>query len=218
MYAILGTRPDLTYAVSTVSKYSSNPNKTHWASVKRIFRYLNGTKHLGITYGGTKELNLIGYSDSDWGGDLDTRRSTSGHVFLLGNGATSWYSKLQSSVATSTMQAEYIALYEATRECIWLNLLLKELGRNETTTSIPIPIYIKCDNQSCIALAKNPENHARSKHIEIKYHFIREKIEDKSVEILYCPTEEMIADIFTKQISKVKFEEFRSMMKMDSII
>ena len=129
---------------------------------------------------------------------------------MLGNGAISWKSKLQSTVTASTMEAKYIRANEATREAIWIQQLLKELKQIFST----IPIQI--DNQSCIALAKNPEYHARSKHIDIQHHFIREQVKKKNVELFYCSTKEMIADIFTKPLAKKKLEKFKNMMGLVS--
>src|SRR5579871_4476268 len=161
MYAILGTQLDLAYVVSTLSQFSSNPNQTYWNTVKHIFQYLKNTMNIGITYGNSDELEIEIYSDADWGGNLDSRKSTSDYVVMLGNGAISWKSKLQSTVAASTMEAKYIRANEATKEAIWIQQLLKEL--KQIFSIIPIRI----DNQSCIALVKNPEYYARSKHIDI---------------------------------------------------
>ena len=126
MYAMLGTRPDLAYTVSVVSRYSHNPTKGHWGAVKRIFAYLKGTVNLKLTFQGRLE-DLIGYTDSDWAGDTATRRSTSGYVFNVGSAAISWSSKRQATVALSTCEAEYIGQTQATKEAIWLRSLLTSL-------------------------------------------------------------------------------------------
>src|SRR5579871_5782029 len=172
MYVMVETRPDIAFAVATVSQFNSNPNIIHWKVVKRIFRYLKGIADFGITYGNTK-IKLEGYSDTDWGGNLDNRRSTTGYLFTYRSRATSWKGKQQTTVALFTTEAEYMAAIQATKEAIWLQGLLTELGRNEDKL-----VLIQIDNQSCIALAKNPEHYARTKHIDIQHHFIREKVEN----------------------------------------
>src|SRR5579871_5854511 len=136
MYAMVGTRPDITFAVAAVSQFNSNPNIIHWKVVKRIFRYLKGTADFGITYGNTK-IKLEGYSNADWGGNLDNRRSTTGYLFTYRSRATSWKGKQQTTVALSTTEAEYMAAIQATKEAIWLQGLLTELGRNKDK---PVPI------------------------------------------------------------------------------
>ena len=174
MYAMLGTRPDIAYAVGLVSQFSTNPNSEHWAAVKRIFRYLAGTRGLGIHYGGGNTCG--GYSDSNWGGSQD-RRSTSGYVFLMNTGAISWASKKQSVVALSSTEAEYMALTQAIKEVLWLRTLLVELGAPWHAKEIST---ISCDNQGAIALSRNPGFHARSKYIDIRYHFIRDHVDKET--------------------------------------
>ena len=209
MYNMIGTRPDIAYAVSQVSEFSANPNTTHLTAVQHILRYLKGTKHLSITYGGSDtNLQLQGYTDADFGGSND-RRSTSGYVFVLGGGAISWCSKRQSTVALSTTEAEYMALTQATKEYIWLKTLWHELGRQSENQVIFV------DNNSAIDLANNPEYHSRTKHIDVEYHFIREKVENKEVNIVYCPTDDMIADLLTKPLSKVRHQKLVKMAGMD---
>ena len=225
MYAILGTRPDLAFSVSVVSRYASNPNPSHWQAVKRIFRYIRGTFSLQLTYRG-EFSNLQGYTDADWAGDLDTRRSTSGYIFNVGSGAISWSSKRQPTVALSSCEAEYMGQTQATKEAVWLKLLLDELNapsskilssENTNTTTSPglYSVIIHCDNQDAIALAKNLQAHARSKHINIQWHYQREKIEDGSVELRYIPTDQQIADGLTKPLSKDKFLAFRNAVGLE---
>ena len=203
MYAMIGTRPDIAYAVSVASRYLENPEIKHWVLVKRIFRYLKGTSNLCLMYQ-KGNLGLMGYSDADWAGDHKDRRSTTGFCFTMAGAAIIWLSKKQPCVSLSTTEAEYIALCAATQEAIWLKSLATSMGItiNQVT--------IKEDNQGCIALAKNTGNHGRTKHIDIKYHFIRDQVKAKNVELLYCPTAEMTADILTKPLERVKFERFRS--------
>jgi hypothetical protein len=147
-------------------------------------------------------FRLIGYSDSDWGGDLDTRRSTSGYYFSINNNPISWASKLQKSVALSSCEAEYIALKEATKEMLYLKEVLLKLD-------LPIKLeasIIYTDSKSAIELANNPEHHVRTKHIDIQYHFVREKVQNKEIILRFISTKEQIADILTKGINSVTFK------------
>ena len=199
MYAMLGTWPDLAYAVSVVSRYASRPNNSHWQAVKGIFRHIKGTLDLELTFKGPLE-SPTGYTDAEWAGDLDTRRSTSGFLFNLGSGAISWSSKRQPTVALSSCEAEYMGQTQAIKEAVWLKSLLDQLNPEDSVDSIPrddsqttpLPLtetsayalkatIIYCDNQGAIALARNPESHARSKHIDIQWHYQREKVADGSV-------------------------------------
>ena len=205
MFASIGTRPDITAAVGIVSRFQVNPQLTHWTAVKRILRYLKGTSEMGITFRKTADkLTLTGYADADWAGDLDDRKSTSGYVFMLGGGPISWKSRKQQSVALSSTEAEYLAMSDATTEAIWLRGLLDELGQTQLE-----PTVIHEDNQGSIALSKNPEKHSRMKHIDIRYHFIREKVTSKEIIPSYINTKEQLADILTKPIPKDQFEKLR---------
>ena len=202
MYAMLGTRPDLAYAVSTVSQFSTNPNASHWTAVKRVFRYLAGTVNRGLYYGiQGNEASGTGFTDADWGGSED-RKSIGGYTFVLNGAAVSWNSKKQSTVALSSTEAEYMALTQAVKESLWLQAILQDLGANKHAREIR-NIYI--DNQGAMALARNPEYHARTKHIDIQYHFIREHVENRRIELTYCPTTDMTADIFTKALPQPAF-------------
>lgn len=146
----------------------------------------------------------IGFSDADWAGDTNDRKSTSGYVFMLSGGAVSWSSKKQKCVALSTAEAEYIALSSAAQESIWLRQLLTELGK-----SLEMPTVLFEDNKSSIAMTRNPQFHGRAKHIDIKHHFIREQVSRGKVQLEYCPTAEMTADILTKALSREKFSKLR---------
>ena len=202
MYAMLGTRPDIGYAVGAVSQFSSDPGRGHWTAVKRIFRYLKRTKDYALQFKGSAGA-LIGYSDADWAGNPDDRRSTTGYAFIIAGGSVSWGSKKQSTVALSTTEAEYMAITQATKEGVWIRRLLMEIGFWGSAEQATI---IYSDNQGCIALGKNPVYHARTKHIDIRHHFIREKIESHEVEVNFCRTEEMVADILTKALTKEKHD------------
>ena len=166
MYAAIGTRPDIAYAVQHLSQFTSNPSPAHWSAIKRVFRYLNGTRNYGITYGGKTIPKLEGYSDADWGNSDFDRKSISGYVFLFGNAPISWASRKQRTVAVSTMEAEYMAASLATREAIWLRTLLTEIGLLQNKPTLP-----NIDNQSAIDFSKNQGSHSKSKHIDIQHHF-----------------------------------------------
>ena len=212
MYLMLGTRPDIAFAVSCLSRFMANPTAAHIQAVKRVFRYLNGTVDLDLVYQGGLEP-LKGYTDADWGGDLETRRSTSGYLFNVGSGAISWSSKRQPTVALSSCEAEYMGETQATKEAIWLRRLLKELlGKG---TDEPIATVIYGDNQGAIMLAKNPQYHARTKHIDIQHHFVREKQAEGLVDIQYKPTSEQIADGLTKPLPKDAFCAFRAALGLE---
>ena len=148
---------------------------------------------------------IIGYSDADWAGDVKDRRSTSGNVFLLGGGAITWSSRKQSSVALSTVEAEYMALSVATQEAIWLRQLQEALGVTESG-----PTLIHEDNQGAISMAKNPVLHKRTKHVQIRFHFVREAVEQGTIMLEHCRTTEMLADSFTKVLAREQFEKLRT--------
>jgi hypothetical protein len=209
MYAMVATRPDLTFAVSVVSRFMSKPGPMHWMAIKRIMQYLKATLDMRLRIG-EKHMEVKGYSDADWAGDVENRRSTSGYVFFVGEGAVSWNSKRQQTVAQSTMEAEYMAMSRCTREAIWLRQLMEDVGcvQEEATT-------IMCDNQGSMALAKNPTKHDRSKHIDVQHHFIREKVENKVIELEYCPTQYMVADVLTKALARDRHETLSDSMGLE---
>jgi transposase InsO family protein len=206
MYAMVGTRADLAFPVSMVSQFMSKASPSHWSAVKRIMRYLQGTLDLKLCLGG-KDIDLRGYCDADWAGDASERRSTTGYVFFVGDGAISWNCKRQPTIALSTTEAEYMAASQCTKEAIWLRKLLEDVGfvqRGATT--------IMCDNQGCISLAKNPTHHSRTKHIDVQHHFIRERLENGEISLKYCPTEEMVADVLTKALAKERHQRLARAM------
>jgi hypothetical protein len=167
IYLVVETRPDIAFAISVVSQFSANPTPTHEQAVKRIFRYLAGTRTRGLQYGGSGKVpsELHGYSDADWGGDLSSRRSTGGYAFALGGSLISWTSKRQQTVALSSCEAEYMGLTQSAKEAIWLRRLLLELGQDRHLEEATV---IFGDNQGAIALSSNPEFHQRTKHIDIQ--------------------------------------------------
>lgn len=212
LYLSTKTRPDLTFAVNNVARFCANPSQQHWTAVKRIFRYLKGTQMSGLLFTSSEPGSLVGYSDADWAGDREDRKSTSGYTYMLSGAAISWRSKKQQTVALSTAEAEYTALSAASQEALWLRQLMVDLGDGSTD-----PTLIYEDNQAAIAISKNPQYHARCKHIDIKYHFVRDQIFKGSIAVKYCPTENMIADMFTKALSKDRFIKLCYMIGMRSI-
>ena len=204
MYLTVSTRPDIAYAVANLAKFSSKPTKEHWTALKRVLRYLKGTVNFGIFYSQNDTEECVGFSDADWAGDVNDRKSTSGYLFQMSGAAVTWRSKKQACVAQSTAEAEYIALSSTAQESIWLRRLTSELG-----SSPKKPTTIFEDNQSAIAMTKNPQFHGRSKHIDIKYHFIREQVNSGNVTLKYCPTSEMIADMLTKGLSREQYCKLR---------
>jgi transposase InsO family protein len=198
LYLSTRTRPDLSYAVGQLCRFMSNPGNQHWAAAKRILRYLKGTMRLGIKYQGSN--SVTGYSDSDWAGDSDQRRSTAGNLFMMSSGPVSWKSQRQKSVALSALESEYVALSLATREATWTRNLLAEISSDYND-----PIEIYCDNQGALSVAKNRRTDSRTKHIDVRYHYTRDKVEDGTISLNYCATEFMPADYLTKPIDVKKF-------------
>ena len=193
MYAAVATRPDISFAVSTLSQFLENPGEVHWEAVKRVFRYLAGTKTHALTYGGERH-ELTGYTDAD-GASQDHRRAISGFAYLIDGGAVSWRSRKQELVTLSTAEAEYVAATHAAKEGIWLRRLISELFG---PINDPTPLY--CDNQAALTLATTDNFHARTKHIDIRYHFIRHEVDSGAFKLIYCPTDDMVADILTKPL------------------
>ena len=211
MYLATCTRPDIAFAVGTLARFSSKPNTVHWKGAKRVLHYLKGTTSFGIVFRSGDLSGPIAYSDADWAGDVGDRKSTSGYVFCTAGGPVSWRSRKQDTVALSTAEVEYMALSSAAQECVWMRRLCAELGN-----PIRGPTIVKEDNQSCIAMAKNPQYHGRVKHIDIKHHFVRELVADSTIKLEYCPTNEMIADILTKGLSRERFCYLRKKAGMES--
>ncbi|KAK9750926.1 hypothetical protein RND81_02G229900 [Saponaria officinalis] len=189
------TRPDIAYSVSLVSRYLHKPTKQHFCAAKQILRYVAGTVEFGIWYSKKSRLKLIGFSDSDWAGSLDDRKSTSRNIFSLGSGVITWSSKKKETVALSSSEAEYAAATSATRQTLWLRKLLTDLGCVQTEAT-----EILCDNRAAIAMSKNRAFHARTKHVDIKHHFIRQLVSDGKVVLKFRGTNEQVADIFTKAL------------------
>jgi hypothetical protein len=205
MFAMICTRPDIAFAVTTLAQFASNPTPAHTQAAKRVLRYLRGTINRRITYTGAGAIDcqpeLTGYSDADWGGGPG-HRSITGYAFMLAGGVISWQSKKQRTVALSTVEAEYMATTQATKEALWWRSFLTGLGHDMSTATT-----IHSDSQGSIALAHNPEHHARTKHIDIQHHFIRQHVAEKTITLTFTGTEDMVADIFTKALDRVAHEK-----------
>lgn len=214
LYATNCTRPDLAFATSTACRYMASPTPDHERAAKRILRYLRGHTGDAIKFNktGNDKVELTGYSDASWGNDYETARSVSGYVFMLGGAPVSWCSKLQHLTALSSTEAEYIALSFASQEATWLRALLAELGFDQAE-----PTTIRVDNQSAIAIAENPVHHSRTKHMNIKVHHVRELVHDGAIRLEWCPTEEQVADIFTKPLGSVLFKRHAAALLCEQV-
>ncbi len=207
MYAMVCTRPDIASAVREVSKHLCDNNDDNWSDVQRIMRYLKGTSGLGIKFNGNANDNLVCYCDADYANDKSTRRSVTGSVCFLNGGPVSWSSKAQKTIAHSSCEAEYMALDAAGREVVYLRGLLFDLCALKKG-----PTLVYEDNQGAIDLTRNQEHHARNKHIDVRHHYIREIVENEVIKIEHMPTDKMVADIFTKALPRVKFEQHRDVL------
>jgi hypothetical protein len=212
-YLSTTTRPDISFATSQIAKHVSKPLNSHWMQFKRILRYLKGTINLALVYSKinhnndfNSNNNIIGYSDASYAPFKDDRKSIGAYIFIFNNGPISWSSKKQSIVALSSCEAEYRALSECSKESQWLKNLHSELNNSLN------PIILFEDNQAAMKIAENNMFSKRTKHIDIRYHFIRELIQNNQVILKYCPTEDMLADALTKGLLKTKFNKLRSEM------
>jgi len=199
MYAMVCTRPDIAHAVGVVSWFLSNPGKEHWVAVKWILGYLRGTSRVFLCFGNGKQV-FDGFTDADMAGDIDSRKSTSGYLITYSGGAVSWQSRLQKCVALSTTEAEYIAITEAAKELLWMKKFLQELGLQQER------YLLYCDSQSAIHLSKNSTFHSRSKHIDVRYHWIRDVLDEKLLQIEKIHTDDNGSDMMTKTLPMQKLE------------
>ena len=204
MYLTTSTRPDLAFAVGRLARRSHQPSSSDVNAVKRTLRYLSGTRDLFITLGGRNTL-LVGYADSDYATDVSTRRSVSGSYITIGGGPVAWASRIQPCVTLSTVEAEYVSLSSTAQDMVWLRTLLRDLGFPQT-----LPSTIFEDNQGAIALAEGVKFSRKSKHIDVRFHFIRQQIEVGNIQLKYCPSQEMLADIFTKALPSSTFTLLRN--------
>jgi hypothetical protein len=201
LYLALGTRPDIVHAVIMMSQFMVNPSEDHINKSLHIVHYVNTNLNSKIGYDGKQEEGFIAYADADWASDHISRKSVTGYIIKLAGGAVSWVSRKQKTVALSSTEAEYMCLSDTTRQIVWIESLFKELNFDISN------IALCGDNQGAIFLASNPAQEHRSKHIDIRYHYIRECVEGKKVILHYVPTTEQIADIMTKCLSYDKFKK-----------
>ncbi|KAK3015077.1 hypothetical protein RJ639_007464 [Escallonia herrerae] len=217
------SRPDISYSVGVISQFMQKPRKLHLDVAKRILRYLKHTKSYGLFYKRdathththslslSLSLSLCGFTNADWAGDASSRQSTYGYIFNLGSAVISWCSKKQATTAFLSTKAEYNAATLAAQECTWLRRLV-----NDICHPIDKPVQIYCDNLSTIRLASSPIFHARTKHIEVHYHFIREKVLEEEIDLIKVDTNEQVTDLFTKALAQAKFEKFRARLSLVS--
>jgi hypothetical protein len=201
------TRLDLSYVVGVVSQFMQTPRKPHLDAVKRILRYIKHTLHCGIFYETKSQLQVHGYTEANWAGNVSNRRSTNGFLFYFGSDVISWSSKKQPTVALSNTEAEYRGATIVACEVVWLQKLLTDLG-----LLVNAPVVIYCDNISSILLANNSVYHVRTKHIEVHYHFIREKVLTKEIDLILVSTKDQVANIFTKVLGTDKLKKFQKML------
>ena len=210
LFLAMVSRPDIAYAVGVVSRYLDNYDKSHWNAVRRIMSYLKGTRDYGLLFPRNNDSDtpmLVGFSDSDYAADVDTRRSTTGYLFMISGGCVTWSSKRQSIVTLSTTEAELVAACEACKEAIWLRKLLSDIEHGCVK-----PTILNVDNQSSIRLIKNSEFHRRSKHIDVRYRYISEKLREGAVRPKYVSTYDQYVDIFTKVLPYNTLSELRERM------
>jgi hypothetical protein len=201
-YATTCTRPDLAYVTGLLGRFQSNPGQEHWKLVKKVLRYLQGTKSLMLTYSKSDSLEVVAYSDSDYAGE--ERKSTSGYVFTLAGGAISWKSCKQTVTASSTMYAEFVACYEASGQVNWLKKFLPGL---KVVDSIHRPLKLYCDNYPAVQYAHNNRSSGAAKHIDIKYYVVKDRVRDQMISLEHISTEKMLADPLTKGLPPNVFKE-----------
>lgn len=205
---MVNTRPDIAYSVGIISRYMERPTTLHLNAAKRIMRYIKGTIQFGLVYTSSSGNNFIsGFSDSDMGGSIDDRRSTGGMAYYLNENLISWVSQKQRCVALSSCEAEFMAATAAACQGIWLRNVLNQITARDVGL---VTLYI--DNKSAIDLAKNPVFHGWSKHIDVRYHFIRECVERGDIIVKHVSSNEQRADCLTKALAIVKFEQMRDFL------
>ncbi|XP_071726783.1 uncharacterized mitochondrial protein AtMg00810-like [Rutidosis leptorrhynchoides] len=203
------TRPDISYAVNQVSQFLHAPMQDHFQAVKRILRYIKGTISFGLSFLHSPSPNILGYSDADWARCIETRRSTYGYSIFLGGNLVSWSAKKQPMVSRSSCESEYRALADTVAELTWLQDLLREL--RVPVKTVPT---LWCDNLGATYLSANPVFHARTKHVEVDFHFVRERVAQQKLSVQFITTDDQIADIFTKPLSSPRFLQLRSKLQV----
>jgi hypothetical protein len=204
---LTATRLDMMFVTCLINRYMSKPTELHLQVANRALRYLRGTVNFGIHYkkGGSGEL--LAFTDSDYAGDMEDRKSTSGYVFLLSSGAVSWSSKKQPIVTLSTTEAEFVAAAMCVCQALWIKRILKELGHSNGGCT-----QVKCDNSSTIKLSKNPVMHGRSKHIDVRYHFLRNLTREGTIALVHCGSQDQVADLMTKPLKLDAFLKLRELL------
>ena len=200
---LTASRPDIHFSVCLCARFQASPRASHLQAVKRILRYIKSTTEFGIWYSRSSALSIRAFSDADFAGCKIDRKSTSGTCHFLGTSLVSWSSRKQSSVAQSTAEAEYVAAASACSQVLWMVSTLRDFGLS--FSSVPL----LCDNTSAINIAKNPVQHSRTKHIEIRYHFLRDNVEKGNISLEFVESESQLADIFTKPLDRARFEKLR---------
>jgi hypothetical protein len=200
---LTASRPDIAFSVGVCAHFQANPKESHLTAVKRIIRYVNNTLLYGIWYSRETNLVVVGYSDADWAGNVDDRKSTSGGCFYVGNNLVTWMSKKQASISLSTVEAEYIAAGSCCTQLLWMKTLLGDYEFPQDT------MIINCDNTSAINISKNPVQHSRTKHIDIRHHFLCDLVESEVVSLSFIPSEYKLTDILTKPLDGSRFESLR---------
>lgn len=206
------TRLDIMQVVGCVARFQVTPKDTHVHAVKRIFTYLKGTMDYGLQYLKCKDFTLTTYTNVDWGGLVDDRKSTSGGAFFVGGCLVSWQSKKQASTSLSIAEMEYIAAESCCTQVLWMNQTLRDIK-----VEFNHPIFIFCDNTSAINISKNPVMYSMTKHIPIKYHFLREQVSNQEVRLEYVPIKEKITNLFTKPLPTNAFERLRQKLGVISL-
>ncbi|XP_052172119.1 secreted RxLR effector protein 161-like [Diospyros lotus] len=210
VYPMISTRPNITHSISLLSRYMSNPKKSYWDALKYLLRYINGSVNCGLCYKRRYDnLDLVRYVDSDFVGDKDSRKSNTAYFFTLGGNCISWKSQLQPLIALSSTETKYVAIIDAFKEAIWLQGLLREINL------LQIKVVVLSDSQSAIHLCKNPVYHERSRHIEVKYHFVQELVTNGTVMIKRVSIEDNPADMGTKTLTAVKFKHCLSLLHIE---
>ena len=206
------TRLDISFAVNKVCQFLHAPTTVHLTAAKRIVRYVKHTLSIGLNFSKSSSTLVSAFSDSDWAGCLDDRRSTGGFDVFFGPNLISWCSRKQATVSRSSTEAEYKALANATAEIIWVQSMLKELGVKNTRAPC-----LWCDNLGATYLSANPVFHARTKHIEIDFHFVRERVAQKQLDIRFVHSRDQVADGFTKALPTRSFEEFKRNLNLTKL-
>ena len=209
MMYLTATRPDIMFAVSLINRYISRPTELHLSAAKRVLRYLQGTTGFGIFYAKRGNEELISFTESDYAGCLEDRKSTPGYTFILSSGVVAWSSRKQPIVTLSTTEAEFVAAAACSCQAVWMRRILRQLGYEGNGNTA-----IFCDNSSAIKLSKNPVMHGRSKHLDVRFYFLRELSQEGVIQLKYCGTQDQVADMLTKPLKLESFQKLRDLLGM----